>query len=274
MPPEGTLHGMFTEVADHGIVARLNNAAVGFLAINREDLASDLFRFALEFAVGRLGLAEATQVVQQASSWHQQERTRKGNGVCARDPQAQLSSMSLQQQDASPEMPYFTSLPFVHAEGILLMPTSTAFSTDVLLSSTITSSIVVFNMALANHLQALHGRSVNLKQLAVARTLYLKSFLLLKDVGILKETSTGGVHPMVDLLVMALCNNLAQTNYEIGDDAEARLYFGHLAQYASTVDNSAQYADDAMAATMVHHYKSSFLLNATILHPPLVAPAA
>ena len=267
------------ESADHGIVAGLNNAGVNFLSLHREDLASDLFRFALQFATGRLGLEEAIQVFQRASSWHQQvvERNHERCGERPTDPSAVTSFMSthsLINHETSPDSPSITSLPFVHTEGLLFMPSSEIFSTDVLLRTTVTSSILIFNMGLAYHLQALHGKSIDLKRLAIARSLYLKGIRLLRDANIFTDVSIGGEHPILDLLILALCNNLGQTSYEVGAYAEARHYFGSMLQYAATVDNSAKYASDSLAATMIHLHKSSFLLNAMILHPPTVAPIA
>ena len=252
------------ETTDLEIVACLNNAAVSFLALHMEDLASDLLRFALKFAAGRIGLVEATQVYQQAISWYQQDiNGRNHEGICA-------GPGNIATQDS----PSLTSLPFVYTEGIPLIPSSTAFSTSVLRSTTVTSSILIFNMGVAYHVHALRGGSIDLGRLARARFLYLKSLFLLRDSKFFTDMSTGGVHPVLDLLIMALCNNLGQTSYEAGAYAEARVYFSRMVHYAMTVDNSAEYTNDSLALVTVHYHKTSLLLNAMILRTPTAAPAA
>jgi len=260
------------ETADPGIVAGLNNAGVSFLALQREDLASELFRDALQFSTGRLGLTQATQIFHKASAWHHEEIKRKQQEGRVEGPGD--TSSSEEQDHSSSDALSQTSLPFVHAEGIPLMPSATAYSEDVLLSTTITSSIIIFNLAVVCHLQALRGESVDLQRLTRARNLYHKSALLLRDARVFTDASKGGVNPILDLLVLALCNNLAQISHQLGNYTETRLYFGRMMQYATTVDRSAHYADDALAALTVHHHKSSFLLNAMILHAPTLAAAA
>jgi tetratricopeptide (TPR) repeat protein len=162
------------------------------------------------------------------------------------------------------------SAPFAYARGINLIPCETAYSSDVLINTTIVSSLIIFNLSIIYHLKGLEqGRSQSIIRLLKAKSLYAKSHQLLTDAGV-PLGSTG--NPVIDMLSMALFNNLAHVCFELASYDESRQYFDHLIRVALTVIPS-RYGD-AHIGSLLDLQKSNFLLNAIILQTPKLAAAA
>ena len=83
-------------------------------------------------------------------------------------------------------------------------------------------------------------------------------------------SSTGNA--MVDLVAMALFNNMAQLFFEGSQYEESRRFFDHLIQYTLTISTT-NYGDGTVAQLM-NVQRQNFLLNAIILNTPSVAAAA
>jgi hypothetical protein len=164
---------------------------------------------------------------------------------------------------ASPDTHQFgASARFVYSRGMrMLTAPGDCFSHDLLQDGTIRSAIVVYNLALVYHLQGFNKAS----QVALqkAKHLYEHSYQLLVNT----MSSFGGEptgNASVDLLVMALMNNLAEISLEMsGYYGDTRAMFEHLLQFAVSTSYRG-YGDEEVSAFMKQE-SSYFLLNATIL---------
>jgi tetratricopeptide (TPR) repeat protein len=161
------------------------------------------------------------------------------------------------------------SAPFAYARGINLIPYASAYSLNDLINTTVVSSIIIFNLSIIYHLKGLEGRSMGRTRLHKAKSLYQKSHRLLADAGV-PLGSTG--NPVVDMLSMALYNNLAHVSYELQGYDESKAFFQNLIRFALTVLPS-KYGDPQVGL-LLDQQKSNFLLNAIILQAPKLAAAA
>jgi tetratricopeptide (TPR) repeat protein len=131
------------------------------------------------------------------------------------------------------------------------------------------SSIIIFNLSIIYHLKGLEGRSMSVMRLRKAKSLYLKAHNLLVDAGVpMRATS----NPVIDMLSMALYNNLAHVTFELQAYDESRRFFDKLVRFALSVV-PARYGD-AYVGSLLDQQKSNFLLNAIILQIPMLAAAA
>lgn len=93
------------------------------------------------------------------------------------------------------------------------------------------------------------------------------------DAGLTFEVSTG--HPLLDILQMAILNNLGQSSYFLADYEQSKLEFQSLLQMSGTLRSRMDDPLDGENAALVEFHKSLFLGNAAALSsPPLLAPAA
>ena len=106
-------------------------------------------------------------------------------------------------------------------------------------------------------------------RLRKAISLYEKSYRLLCDANAV-AVATG--NPLVDLVAMALLNNMAQLSFERTDYQESRRMFDHLIHFTTSIASST-YGDQNVTSLM-DLQKQNFLLNAIILSTPVVAAAA
>jgi tetratricopeptide (TPR) repeat protein len=247
-------------------VAQLNNLGVAFLDAGDLRQALDLFRDAL-----------MRTVVGMQATEHEMPPPVSARPVPGK-PQDDNASPIKQDVDQSnlihsSSARYAWDSPsasqFVHARGINVIASPTAYSPDVFVNSTVVSSIIIFNLGVVYHLEGLEECGNRSARLGKARLLYTKSDLLLKDAGV-PLSSTG--NPVIDMLSMALFNNLAQTSFELGSYDESRRCFDKLIMFSITVAPSRY--DDAYIGSLLDQEKSRFLLNAIILHDPKLAPAA
>jgi hypothetical protein len=119
----------------------------------------------------------------------------------------------------------------VHSQGHRMVAGRT-FSIDIVENGKIYSAIGVFNLALCSHLQAKSDQSY--RHLSKAKALYCQSFGLLVDiVGCYRFRATGNA--AVDLLTMALLNNLAHIQMETHELLKSGKVFRLLIQYALSV---------------------------------------
>jgi tetratricopeptide (TPR) repeat protein len=243
-------------------VAQLNNLGVAFLDAGDLRQALDLFRDALMRTVVSMQQSEHEVAARPVPGKPQSDNA---SPIKHDVDQSHLihSSSARYAWDAP------SASQFVHARGINVIASPTAYSPDVFVNSTVVSSIIIFNLAVVYHLEGLEECDGKSARLGKARLLYNKSDLLLKDAGV-PLSSTG--NPVVDMLSMALFNNLAQASYELGSYDESRICFDNLIMFSITVVPSRY--DDAYIGSLLDLEKSKFLLNAIILDTPKLAPAA
>jgi tetratricopeptide (TPR) repeat protein len=156
----------------------------------------------------------------------------------------------------------------LHSQCFRLM-NRVSFSMNPLDNDDISSSIVIFNTALVFHLQALKVNSI--QHLTKAMTLYQQAATLLREY-IYAGNATGNA--LVDVLYMAILNNLGLLYRDFSQHGESRDTFHLLIRYALSIQSTAVYA--AEKGDPVDRQIYSFLLNATILglNSPDTAAAA
>ena len=248
--------------------AYLNNVAVAYL--ERGDLrkALELFRTALQTTMGEMRPPDAPplflppmpalEIAGEASS----DRNQSDNG--GHGGQSTTVPQQAKRDDFES-----TSIPFVHAQGFGIVGSPGAYSPEPLINTTVISTIVIFNLAVVYHIKGLHEKALSDSRLVKAHSLYTKAYLLLEDAGV-TFGSTGNA--VVDLLSMAVSNNLAHVCFELANYDESRSHFDSLIRFALTVVPG-RYGDRYVSSVM-DQQKSNFLLNAIILHAPNLAPAA
>jgi hypothetical protein len=111
------------------------------------------------------------------------------------------------------------------------------FSTNPLHDKHICSAVIVFNLGLVYHLQALGGRtgSSHRQYLTRALSLYLQASGILSSLSLLHlgRTSTGNA--LVDLVLLALINNSADLTRALLDHESSQALFQQLIQFAVSV---------------------------------------
>lgn len=239
------------------VAADLNNVAVAYL--ERGDLRKALEHF-------RSALRTTTGDLRPPPPLPSQRRHDAGTGGGA----ARSGEPTWQQPyDIKPSEFSSPGTPFIHANGFGIVGAPGSYSPDSLINTTVISTIVIFNLALVYHIKGLHEKALTDARLHKAHSLYIKAHLLLTDAGV-TFGSTGNA--VVDLLAMAVSNNLAQVSYELLSYEESRAHFDCLIRFALTVVPG-RYGDQYVGSVM-DQQKSNFLLNAIILHAPNLAPAA
>jgi tetratricopeptide (TPR) repeat protein len=143
------------------------------------------------------------------------------------------------------------------------------FSLEPMVDRTICSSIIAFNLALVYHRKGIEGHQSLVEK---ARNLYEKCYRLLADTGANKG-STGDL--LVDLLCMAILNNLAHISFNVSDYLRSTEYSNELIRFALSVASSpSSRMIDTQVSIALDQQKRNFLLNAMILRMPSVASAA
>lgn len=168
----------------------------------------------------------------------------------------------------SPDEP--TALLFVHEKGIHVIPASyAAYSPYSIVNGTIVSCVLIFNLGLVYHLLALRENRHSAERFSRAQQLYEKSQILLTSVGV-RGVATGNAE--IDMLSLALLNNLAHVCFERSQFDVSNAYYVYLIQFALSVrpaDYNNMYIRD-----FVDRQKSNVLLNAIILRAPIAAASA
>jgi hypothetical protein len=174
----------------------------------------------------------------------------------------------------------FDATPFMHARGLPIVGTEGFYSADAMVNASCTSAILIFNLAVAHHLKAMQGGSGSSSRCVVnwltkAKSLYKSSLTLMPVVqwgdAVLEGASA---KPVMDLLVMALFNNMAHVCFELSNYAESSMLFRELVGFALTVIPSTYGVGDDHLVLCMEDSKNNFLLNAITLRAPVTAPAA
>lgn len=268
------------------MAAELNNLGALHLQNGNLRTSLDLFRDALSLTLLDLeaeqhsSSSSTTTTTTTMACEDQKEQTRMSHpSVChalshhhaAASSSPSLSSGACSECDGVPPTSSSSATAFIQSQAINVIPLPTAYSQDPLVNMTIVSSIVLFNLGIVYHLKGLEGKTCDSSaHLVKSCSLYQKSQVLLADSGVPMNCCTG--NPVIDMLSMAISNNLAQVFYELSMYDDSRQHFEHLIAFALTVA-PARYGD-LYIGNLIDEQKSKFLLNALILHAPKLAAAA
>jgi hypothetical protein len=256
--------------------AELNNLGAMHLQSGHLRTSLNLFRDALSLTLLDLE-AEQRSSCCSDMAFENESRTALSSSqandnvqACSASPNSASRGNSCTEEVES-DCPQFSpsSTAFVQAQAINVIPLPNAYSHDPLVNMTIVSSIVLFNLGIVYHLKGLEGTNESSSYLVKSCSLYQKSQVLLADSGV-PLNCTG--NPVIDILSMAINNNLAQVFFELAMYDDSRQHFEQLIAFAVTVV-PARYGDLAIG-NLIDEQKSKFLLNAMILHAPKLAPAA
>jgi hypothetical protein len=143
------------------------------------------------------------------------------------------------------------------------------FTADPIVDQALCSAITIFNIGLVHHIA---GQQHNICRqhefLQKSLRLYETSLQLLQRLGVRSSTENA----VVDLLNMALLNNMAQIHFELSSFESSQILFEHLVRFSSST-TMATYSDEQVK-TRMNLQRQFFLLNAPILQAPGAAPAA
>ena len=186
-------------------------------------------------------------------------------------PRSSTSYMHATETTASVSQtkPSQPDLSFLYAQGFCVVATPGAYSPDPMTNTTVVAALIVFNLAVVYHIKGILVKGLGDAHLVKSYNLYERSQQLVRDMGVTIEYTGNAV---VDLLFMAVANNLAHVCHERNDYVEARVRFDALIRFALTVV-PARYGDEYVTSVM-ETQKSNFLLNTIILQAPSSAQAA
>jgi hypothetical protein len=231
------------------LVIALNNKGTDLAQSNPETSLS-LFRAALE----------TTALVANSPA------TCRSQIVDATQEQVDRCFASLDEACPSPLIPTISQQAFIRT--VHVGPSlAAAYSQKPSVNVSVAVAIVVFNMGIVYHLQALEESSQD--KLVQARILYTTSQDCFAKVGISGIHSCG--HAVLDLLHMAIHNNLAQIAHLVSEQEESQRHFQRLTVYASTVLPE---TFEPETAEILSWHKSVFLSHSSILQSPDIAAAA
>jgi hypothetical protein len=173
----------------------------------------------------------------------------------------------------------------VHISGIRILrvpagssdPTRIFFSNPVL-ETNAWFSIIRYNLALSYHIQSMDARAGHLKQffLQNAKCFYEQSYMSMfsSHHDLLKSKLPTG-NPTVNLLCMALCNNMAHIFMNFADFATARKLLSSLFIFATSLEDMHYNGLPKEFSMAMKQMQLDFLLNAIILlSSQNAAPAA
>jgi hypothetical protein len=247
--------------------AQYNNAGVALVGDGQLLEALNTFRQALECIMGLLGTSRVPEktLTSHVSSeidfsriaysipfpFNHRKQTAKRSNRCK-------SSEDLREDTCS----------LLHTTPFTMDPRAGAYSEDCLLNTSVVSAIILFNLGVLYHLKSMEGNGSE-RKLIKARDLYEKSRILLTDAGV-SLAPTG--NPVVDVLYMAIMNNLAQVSYDLSSYDAARCYVYLLIEFALSIEPVLY--SSIQTAYIMESEKNRFLLMASLRHIPELAPAA
>jgi len=234
------------------LVVALNNRGASSL---QKDCTGSCFLFqaALEIVVAALGEADMFQGVTAPFD-------------IAFEPL--ISYLDADERKFLEATPIMEENAFVRA--IFLNSSPTGYSQNPRTSFEVASAIVIFNLAVASHRKVLTAQDlVAEKKARHAKTIYLKCLESFNEIGISLIRSSR--HEVIDIVIMAVFNNLAQISYVLSNFEVASTYFTLLQAFAGTV-HTHWYGE--RSACILNWHKTVFYLNATFMRAPSAASAA
>jgi hypothetical protein len=270
---------------DYQRTVAFNNHAVALLKAGDLQTSLNLFRGALQSTIGLLdGSSECPFATPQEIQAFPSRGGVIGSSLSCVSSVQRGQQQPIQAHLQAQDQPIHSD-PFQETEGdvtnqfafiraLNLIPLSNVYSEDPLVNLSIVSSIVLFNLSIVYHHQGLTKEMECQSRLAQenlykAQSLYAKAQALLMESGISTTESRG--HAVIDVVNMAIYNNLAQSYHIQANYAVSKHYFGLLVRYASSVIPELH---DPDTANLLEWHKSFFLLNAFALQPPAAASAA
>lgn len=234
------------------LVVALNNRGASSLQKDCKG-SSSLFQAALELVVAALGEAELFQSITAPFD-------------IAFEPL--ISYLDAHERSFLETTPIIEENAFVR--GIILNSSPTGYSQNPRTSFEVASAIVIFNLAVASHREVLTVQDlVAEKKARHAKTIYLKCLESFNEIGISLIRSSR--HEVIDIVIMAVFNNLAQISYVLSNFEAASTYFTLLQAFADTV-HTHWYGE--RSACILNWHKTVFYLNATFMRAPSAASAA
>ena len=251
------------------VILEENNAGVAFLEAGDLRSALDRFSLALKYTMGDLDPRAPADMDQGIDALPDDFRIPSRKRSESGEPPMTTRHKGGHGVDAKARSLPPVSAPFTYGRGINLILHPKAYSPDPLVNTTIVSSIIIFNLSIIYHFKGLEARNMSDMRLRKAKSLYQKAHNLLRDAGVPMGAT---FNPVIDMLSMAIFNNLGHITYELQAYQESRRHFDHLIRFALTVV-PARYGD-AYVGSLIDQQKSNFLLNAIILQAPKLAAAA
>jgi hypothetical protein len=238
--------------------AALNNEGVYYFLRGELSVSLARFRSALEATIGSLDPTDSQNPSTPSS------RPLASCPVAMQQVPCNVGRPVFQLDEASSGLQAYN-------RAINLALTPCAYSSDPLINATVVSSIILFNLALVYHLKGLEGSdNISHSRLISAKSLYMKSRALLDEAGFSSTCSSG--LPVVDILTMAIFNNLGQIAFILVDYEQSQTFFDSLVVFCSTVRPQDHQEDNDGALLDLHI--SAFLVNAITLQQPTHASAA
>jgi hypothetical protein len=150
-----------------------------------------------------------------------------------------------------------TVVPDTFLLALNLSPSETAYSLDPQDNMYIASAIVVFNLGIAYHRHGLEleeSGQAGLQMLRSGRSFYLKSQVLLQNIGATTSKSSGNA--LIDFMHLSILNNLGHIASHLSELETSKGYFGLLILFGTTVNHE---ANDAILGPLKLSYLSSAL---------------
>lgn len=176
--------------------------------------------------------------------------------------------LSTEEKRTLEKIPIIAESTFVRA--IVLNESPLAYSADPNANLEVACVIVIFNLAIAYHREGLLAREDEVeRKLQQAKEVYQNVLDSLLSIGVSLTKSSG--HAIIDLIVLAISNNLAQLFYTISDYGNSQWQIRRLTSYSSSIRT--EFLDGYTAYVLGWHI-SVFAHNSAMLKTPLLAPAA
>eukprot|EP00934_Nitzschia_sp_Nitz4_P000132 Nitzschia sp. Nitz4//scaffold17_size182527//84340//85032//NITZ4_001853-RA/size182527-processed-gene-0.16-mRNA-1//1//CDS//3329539337//132//frame0 len=227
-------------------VSKMNNNGARCLETHEIATARDLFRGALTMLVGQEG---ANFVDPPCQDTEVDDSLRSISDAC-RSPLVDASVV------------YTQAIPIPHSSELIAFCPIT--------NSSLLMACSIFNLGLVYHLKGLHSvGNLQVECFERALSLYNKAACLSFAEGI---GCYVGKHPVIDLLSMAVLNNLSHVSHELHAFERTRSCIENLLQVATNVQPE-RYLN-SQVADVLGQAKQIFCLNTFVFQPPTLANAA
>lgn len=157
------------------------------------------------------------------------------------------------------------------ARPIRLIPSESTSCRSPLNTSAFAFGVVIFNLALLFHRKSFDLTELEARRkLATARSLYVKSQQVLSDLDV-REFLQSEARASIELIIMAILNNLSQIALIFSESEEARRQVRELLAFADHVHPEAYQPETAY---LLRWYKACFVANSQLCLMSNAAEAA
>jgi len=193
----------------------------------------------------------------------------KGGDTVVPNPEGDISAFITIDENA-----HFGNAPFellnAFVRPIVMNSSLTAYSRDPKVNLDVAACIITYNQAVVFHRLGLdEDDEPDPVRLDQAKKLYIKALSSFHDLEISTTKSSG--HGVIDLVTMAIHNNLGQIAFYSCEHDEAMVRFAKLLLYAASVDANTY---DAETAYILEWHKLFFRCNFLTIQFPKTASAA